>query len=58
MIQREDSSFQLFAIEDGSVDVTEDAKGFFLTNSQVEMLRREADGFEDRLQALMEKRGF
>ena len=91
LIQREDSSFQLFAIEDGSVEVckqeeklatvgkgevvgeigvakrgvrkasvevTEDAKGFFLTNSQVEMLRREADGFEERLQALVEKRGF
>ena len=91
LIQREDSSFQLFAIEDGSVEVckqeeklatvgkgevvgeigvakrgvrkasvevAEDAKGFFLTNSQVEMLRREADGFEERLQALVEKRGF
>lgn len=91
LIQREDSSFQLFAIEDGavqvckeeeklatvgkgevvgeigvakrgvrkaSVEVTDDAKGFFLTNSQVEMLRREADGFEERLQALVEKRGF
>ena len=41
-----------------SVEVAEDAKGFFLTNSQVEMLRREADGFEERLQALVEKRGF
>ena len=91
LIQREDSSFQLFAIEDGSVEVckqeetlatvgkgevvgevgvakrgvrkasveiAEDASGFFLTNSQVEMLRREADGFEERLQALVEKRGF
>ena len=91
LIQREDSSFQLFAIEDGSVEVckeeetlatvgkgevvgeigvakrgvrkasvevAEDAKGFFLTNSQVEMLRREADGFEERLQELVEKRGF
>lgn len=91
LIQREDSSFQLFAIEDGSVEVckeqekiatvgkgevvgeigvakhgvrkasvevTEDATGFFLTNSQVQMLRREADGFEERLQALVEKRGF
>ncbi|MEJ7790263.1 MAG: cyclic nucleotide-binding domain-containing protein [Thermoleophilaceae bacterium] len=91
LIQREDSAFQLFAIEDGSVEVckeqeklatvgkgevvgeigvakrgvrkasvevAEDAKGFFLTNSQVEMLRREADGFEERLKALVEKRGF
>jgi CRP-like cAMP-binding protein len=91
LIQREDSSFQLFAIEEGSVEVCkdgktvatvgkgdvvgeigvakrgvrkatvevkEDAKGFFLTNSQVEMLRREANGFEERLQRLVEVRGF
>jgi len=91
LIQREDSSFQLFAIEEGSVEVckqeetlatvgkggvvgevgvakrgvrkasveiAEDASGFFLINSQVEMLRREADGFEERLQALVKKRGF
>lgn len=91
LIQRGDSSFQLFAIEDGKVEVcneegtlatlgegdvvgeigvakrglrkasveaTEDAKGFFLTNSQVEMLRREAPDFEQRLQSLVEERGF
>ena len=91
LIQRGDSSFQVFAIEDGtlevcredetlatlgqgdvvgeigvakrglrkaSVDVTEDAKGFFLTNQQVEMLRREAPDFEQRLLALVEERGF
>ena len=91
VIQRGDSSFQLFAIEDGSVEVCndegkvatvgasevvgeigvakrglrkasveakEDAKGFFLTNSQVEMLRREAPGFEDRLESLVQERGF
>ncbi len=91
LIQREDSSFQLFAIEEGavevckeektlatvgagevvgeigvakrgvrkaSVEVKEDAKGFFLTNSQVEMLRREADGFEERLQKMVEEKGF
>ena len=34
------------------------AAAFFPTNSQVKMLRREADGFEERLQALVEKRGF
>lgn len=91
LIQRGHSAFQLFAIEDGavevcredetlatlgqgdvvgeigvakrglrkaSVEVTDDAKGFFLTNSQVEMLRREAPDFEQRLQALVEERGF
>lgn len=91
VIQRGDSSFQLFAIEAGSVEVCndeekvatvgpgevvgeigvakrglrkasveakEDAKGFFLTNSQVEMLRREAPGFEDRLESLVQSRGF
>ena len=91
LIQRGDSSFQVFAIEDGklevcdedgtlatlgesevvgeigvakrglrkaSVEVAEDAKGFFLTNQQVEMLRREAPDFEQRLQALVEERGF
>lgn len=91
LIQRGDSSFQLFAIADGklevcreeetlatlgkgevvgeigvakrglrkaSVEAVEDSKGFFLTNSQVEMLRREAPDFEQRLQALVEERGF
>lgn len=45
-------------VRKASVEVKEDAGGFFLTNSQVEMLRREADGFEERLQALVEARGF
>jgi len=45
-------------VRKASVEIAEDASGFFLTNSQVEMLRREADGFEERLQALVEKRGF
>jgi CRP-like cAMP-binding protein len=40
-----------------TVEVAEDAKGFFLTNSQVEMLRRESPDFEDRLERLTEERG-
>ena len=40
-----------------TVEVAEDAKGFFLTNSQVEMLRRETDDFEERLERLSEERG-
>lgn len=91
LIKRGDSSFQLFAIEKGELDVcskeetlatvgagqvvgeigvakhglrkasveaAQDANGFFLTNSQVEMLRRETPDFEDKLQALVEERGF
>ncbi len=91
LIKRGDSSFQLFAIEKGSLEVcskeetlatvgngdvvgeigvtkhglrkasveaAEDSGGFFLTNSQVEMLRREAPEFEQRIQALVESRGF
>lgn len=91
VIKRGDSSFQMFAIEKGelevcskeetlatvgagqvvgeigvakhglrkaSVEVVEDAGGFFLTNSQVEMLRRETPDFEGKLQALVEERGF
>jgi CRP/FNR family cyclic AMP-dependent transcriptional regulator len=90
LIKAGGSSYQLFAIEDGKVDVcdhgdpvasvgagevvgeigvlkrglrkatvevAEDAKGFFLTNSQVEMLRRETDDFEQRLEKLTEERG-
>jgi CRP-like cAMP-binding protein len=90
LIKSGGSSFQLFAIEDGKVDVcdhgepvasvgpgevvgeigvlkrglrkatvevAQDAKGFFLTNSQVEMLRRETPDFEDRLERLTEERG-
>jgi len=90
LIKQGGSSFQLFAIEDGKVDVcdhgepvatvgpgevvgeigvqrrglrkatvevAEEAKGFFLTNSQVEMLRREAPEFEERLERLIEQRG-
>lgn len=90
LIKQGGSSFQLFAIESGAVDVcdhgepvatvgpgevvgeigvqkrglrkatvevTEDAEGFFLTNSQVEMLRREAPEFEERLERLIEQRG-
>jgi CRP/FNR family cyclic AMP-dependent transcriptional regulator len=90
LIKAGGSSHQLFAIEDGKVDVcdhgdpvasvgagevvgemgvlkrglrkatvevAEDAKGFFLTNSQVEMLRRETDDFEQRLERLTEERG-
>jgi len=92
LIKRGDSSFQLFAIEDGAVEVcsskeetlatlgvgqvvgeigvakhglpkasvgaTQAAGGFFLTNSQVQMVRREAPGFEQKLQPLVERRGF
>lgn len=90
LIKQGGSSFQLFAIESGKLDVcdhgdpvatvgsgevvgemgvlkrglrkatvevAEDAKGFFLTNSQVEMLRRETSDFEQRLERLMEERG-
>jgi CRP/FNR family transcriptional regulator, cyclic AMP receptor protein len=90
LIKAGGSSHQLFAIEDGKVDVcdhgepvasvgpgevvgemgvlkrglrkatvevAEDSKGFFLTNSQVEMLRRETDDFEGRLEKLTEERG-
>jgi CRP/FNR family cyclic AMP-dependent transcriptional regulator len=90
LIKAGGSSHQLFAIEEGKVDVCEhgepvasvgagevvgemgvlkrglrkatvevadDAKGFFLTNSQVEMLRRETDDFEERLEKLTEERG-
>lgn len=90
LIKAAGESFQMFAIEEGKVDVcdhgdpvasvgagevvgemgvykrglrkatvevAEDAKGFFLTNSQVEMLRREAPGFEDKLERLIEERG-
>jgi CRP/FNR family cyclic AMP-dependent transcriptional regulator len=90
LIKEGGSSYQLFAIEDGKVDVcdhgepvasvgpgevvgeigvlkrglrkatvevAEDSKGFFLTNSQVEMLRRETDDFEERLEKLTEERG-
>lgn len=45
-------------VRKASVEVKESASGFFLTNSQVEMLRREASGFEERLMALVEERGF
>jgi len=41
-----------------SVEASEESKGFFVTNSQVEMLRREAPDFEQRLQSLVEERGF
>jgi len=92
LIKRGDSSFQLFAIEYGAVEVcsskeetvatlgvgqvvgeigvakhglrkasveaTQAAGGFFLTNSQVQMVRREAPGFEQKLQPLVERRGF
>ncbi|MGI8749143.1 MAG: cyclic nucleotide-binding domain-containing protein [Thermoleophilaceae bacterium] len=91
LIKRGDSSFQLFAIEYGAVEVcskeemlatlgvgqvvgeigvakrglrkasveaTQAAGGFFLTNSQVEMVRREAPDFEQKLQSLVERRGF
>ena len=90
LIKAGGSSHQLFAIEEGKVDVcdhgepvasvgpgevvgeigvlkrglrkatvevAEDSKGFFLTNSQVEMLRRETDDFEDKLEKLTEERG-
>ncbi len=90
LIKQGGSSFQLFAIENGTVnvcdhgepvatvgpgevvgeigvqkrglrkatvEVAEEAKGFFLTNSQVEMLRREAPEFEERLERLIEQRG-
>jgi CRP-like cAMP-binding protein len=90
LIKAGGSSYQLFAIEDGKVDVcdhgdpvasvgpgevvgeigvlkrglrkatvevAEDAKGFFLTNQQVEMLRRETEDFEQRLERLTEERG-
>jgi CRP/FNR family transcriptional regulator, cyclic AMP receptor protein len=40
-----------------TVEVAEDAKGFFLISQQVEMLRREADGFEEKLEKLTEERG-
>ena len=91
LIQAGADSFQVFAIEDGKVEVRKEdetlatvgpgdvvgeigvakrglrkasvcvrgkAEGFFLTNSQVEMLRREAPDFEQRLQSLVEERGF
>lgn len=90
LIKAGGSSHQLFAIEEGKVDVcehgepvatvgpgevvgemgvlkrglrkatvevAEDSKGFFLTNSQVEMLRRETDDFEGKLEKLTEERG-
>lgn len=90
LIKSGGSSFQLFAIETGTVDVcdhdepvatvgegevvgeigvlkrglrkatvkvADDAKGFFLTNSQVEMLRRETSDFEQRLERLSTERG-
>ncbi|MGI8844580.1 MAG: cyclic nucleotide-binding domain-containing protein [Thermoleophilaceae bacterium] len=90
LIKSNASSFQLFAIESGTVEVcdhgdpvatlgagevvgeigvlkrglrkatvevAEDAQGFFLTNSQVEMLRRDAPDFEQRLEQLSEQRG-
>ena len=41
-----------------SVQVAEDSKGFFLISAQVEMLRREDPGFEERLTKLMESRGY
>ncbi len=41
-----------------TVEVAEDAKGFFLTNSQVEMLRRETPDFEQQLERLAEQRGY
>jgi CRP/FNR family transcriptional regulator, cyclic AMP receptor protein len=40
-----------------TVEVAEDSEGFFLIKSQVEMLRREADGFEEKLEKLTEDRG-
>jgi CRP-like cAMP-binding protein len=40
-----------------TVEVAEDSKGFFLISSQVEMLRRETDDFEERLEKLTEERG-
>jgi CRP/FNR family cyclic AMP-dependent transcriptional regulator len=40
-----------------TVEAAEDSKGFFLTNQQVEMLRRETDDFEDKLEKLTEERG-
>ena len=41
-----------------SVEATQAAGGFFLTNSQVQMVRREAPHFEQQLQSLVEQRGF
>ncbi len=40
------------------LEATQAAGGFFLTNSQVEMVRREAPHFEQKLQSLIEQRGF